>query len=161
MRARLTAVLATAALVVTATGAFGATAEPRRATMPYAPTDLNFSVGAPEEESVAWTGGVEALYEFELKKGEKSVDVFIQDDSEMPVGGVVSQWKMNGSQQAGQASATTGEAVTWHRFCGATEAPVAVKPKLPVRITVYEGTCMNGTPSAPTSGQIVVDFHRS
>lgn len=161
MRAKTTTVLAAAALIVTAAGAGARVAEPRRATLPYSPTDLNFSVGAPMEESVAWTGDMEALYEFELQKGEKSVEVFIQDDTEMPVGGVISQWTPTGGEDAGQASATTSKAVTWKRFCGATTEPVRVKLKIDVRIFVMEGTCMDGTPSAPTTGEIVVDFHRS
>ena len=160
MRARFTAGLALAALVLTAAGATARVIEPRRATLAYAPSDLSFAVGAPSEEAVAWTGDMEAVYAFELKKGEKSVEVFVQDATEMPVGGVVAQWERTDGEEAGPASASFSTAVTWHRFCGRTTAPVPVKPKLDVRVTIYKGTCLDGTPSAPTTGEIVVDFHR-
>jgi hypothetical protein len=150
-----------AVLTITAAGAAAGTAEPRRATLPYAPTDDNFTVGTPQDEGVVGTGNPEANYDFPVAKGERSVEVFIQDDTELPVAGIVTQWKQVGSQQAGPASATTYHAVTWQRFCGQTEAPVRLKPKLDVRIIVMEGTCVDGTPSAPTTGEIVVDFLRS
>lgn len=160
MRARFTWILATAVLLLTAAAAAGAPAEPRRATLPYAATDDNFTVGGPENYAVVGTGDSNAQYDFPVKKGEKTVEVFIQDDTEMPVSGIVTQWKQVGHQAAGPASATTYEAVTWQRFCGQTDAPVPLKPKLDVRIIVTEGTCLDGTPSVPTTGEIVVDFHR-
>jgi hypothetical protein len=161
MRARLTAALAAAALVATAAGAGAQAVEPRRATLPYAPTDDNFTVGGPEQYLVVGTGDMNSQYDFPIAKGERSVEVFIQDDTEMPVSGIVTQWKKVDYQEAGPASATTYRAVTWQRFCGQTEAPVPLKPKFPVRIIVMEGTCLDGTPSVPTTGQIVADFHRA
>lgn len=158
MRTRLVSLLALAALVGTA--ATSAAALSRRAMLGYAATDDNFVVGAPQEQAVVGTGNMETQYEFDLRKGEKSVSVMILDDSERPVSGVVTQWVRTGGNEAGPASAGTYEAVTWHRFCTRTEAPVPVKPKLRVRIIVMEGTCMDGTPSLPTSGDIVMDFHR-
>ncbi|MDQ3916011.1 MAG: hypothetical protein M3285_03185 [Actinomycetota bacterium] len=161
MRARLTAVLTIAVVVTTSPGALGGTVEPRHATLPYAPTDDNFVVGGPEDYAVAGTGDGDAQYDFAVEKGEKAVEVFIQDDTELPVAGIVTQWKQTDHRQYGPASATTYVAATWKRFCGQTDAPVPLKPKLEVRIIVMEGTCLDGTPSAPTTGQIVVDFHRS
>lgn len=160
MRARLTAVLAASAIVTTAAGAFGAAAEPRREVLPYSATDDNFTVGGPENYAVVGTGDSNAQYDFPVEKGEKLVEAFIQDETELPVAGIVTQWKQVGHQAAGPASATTYEAVTWQRFCGQTDAPVRLKPKLDVRIIVMEGTCLDGTPSVPTTGEIVVDFHR-
>ena len=159
MGARLVSLLALAALVGTA--ATGAAALPRRDMLGYSATDDNFTVGAPEEHAVAGTGDAEMQYDFDLRKGEKSVTVMILDDSERPVSGVVTQWERDGGQEAGPASASTYHAVTWQRFCSRTEAPVPVKPKFPVRIIVMEGTCMDGTPSVPTTGDIVVDFHKA
>jgi hypothetical protein len=159
MKARLVSSVALAAVVATA--ASGIAAQPRRAMLGYAATDDNFTVGAPDEYTVVGTGDPEANYDFEILKGETSVTAMILDDSERPVSGIVTQWKPVGSQEAGPASATTYEAVTWKRFCEKTAEPVALKPKLPVRIIVMEGTCKDGTPSVPTTGDIVVDFHRS
>lgn len=157
MRSRLVSLIALAVLVGTA--ATGAAALPRRDMLGYSATDDDFTVGAPEEQAVVGTGNMETQYEFDLRKGEKSVSVMILDDSERPVSGVVTQWVRTGGNAAGPGSAGTYEAVTWQRFCTRTAAPVPVKPKLRVRIIVMEGTCMDGTPSLPTTGDIVVDFH--
>lgn len=159
MRARLISVFALAAVV--ATSAIGVAAMPRRAMLRYTATDDNFTVGTPQEYQVVGTGDPNANYDFAIRKGDKSVSVMILDDSERPVSGIVTQWEQDGETAAGPATATSYHAVTWQRFCTKTEAPVALKPKLPVRIIVMEGTCMDGTPSAPTTGDIVVDFHRS
>lgn len=157
MKPRLVPLLTAAVLIATA--ATGAATQPRRAMLGYAPTDDNFMVGAPEEYSVVGTGDPEANYDFEIRKGEKLVSAMILDDSERPVSGIVTQWQRTDGTEAGPASAAMYEAVTWQRFCEKTEAPVALKPKLPVRIIVMEGTCKDGTPSVPTTGDIVVDFY--
>lgn len=157
MKSRLVPFLTGAVLVATA--ATGAATQPRRAMLGYAPTDDNFVVSGPEEYSVIGTGDSEAQYDFEIRKGEKFVSAMILDDSERPVSGIVTQWQRVDGTEAGPASASMYEAVTWQRFCEKTSAPVALKPKLPVRIMLMEGTCKDGTPSVPTTGDIVVDFH--
>jgi hypothetical protein len=157
MKARLAPLLVVGMLVATA--ATGAATQPRRALLGYSATDDNFTVGAPQEYQVVGTGDPEANYDFEIRKGEKFVTAMILDDSERPVSGIVTQWRPTDRREAGPASATTYEAVTWQRFCEKTDAPVALKPKYPVRIIVMEGTCMDGTPSVPTTGDIVVDFY--
>jgi hypothetical protein len=158
MKARLAPLLVVGMLAATA--ATGAATQPRRALESYAPTDDDFTVGAPQEEAVVGTGSVESQYDFPIRKGETSVSAMILDDSERPVSGIVTQWRPTDRREAGPASASTYEAVTWQRFCERTDAPVALKPKYPVRIIVMEGTCMDGTPSVPTTGDIVLDFHR-
>ena len=125
----------------------------------YTATDDNFTVGAPDEYTVVGTGDPNAQYDFEIRKGEEAVSVMVLDDTERPVSAIVTQWKQTHHSQAGPASVTSYKAVTWQRFCTRTASPVALKPKLPVRIIVMEGTCKDGTPSAPTTGDIVVDFH--
>ncbi|HEV2755072.1 MAG TPA: hypothetical protein VG318_04770 [Actinomycetota bacterium] len=161
MRAKATAILVAGLLLVGAAAAAAGYDEPRRETLPYAATDDNFTLGGPENYAVVGTGASDAQYDFPIQKGEKSVEVFIQDETELPVAGIVTQWKQVAHREAGPASATTYEAVTWQRFCGQTEAPVPLKPKFDVRIIVMEGTCLDGTPSLPTTGEIVVDFHRN
>ena len=160
MRAKVVSILTVLGVVV-ATAATGFAAQSRRATLPYAATDDNFTVGAPDEYSVVGTGNTESEYDFEVRKGDKFVTAMILDDTERPVSGIVTQWQPDDTTAAGPASATTSHAVTWQRFCESTREPVAIKPKLPVRIIVMEGTCKDGTPSVPTTGQIVVDFHRA
>jgi hypothetical protein len=157
MKARLIATFALAAVVATATAGLGA--QPRRATLGYSPADDNVTVGAPEEYQVYGTGSGEANYDFEVEPGETSVTAMILDDTERPVSGIVTQWKRTQRTEAGSASWESYKAVTWHRFCESTRGPVPIKPKLPVRIIVMEGTCKDGTPSTPTTGEIVVDFH--
>lgn len=157
MKARLAPLLVVG--ILSATAATGAATESRRAMESYAPSDDNFTVGAPADEAVVGTGSVEGQYEFPIRKGEKFVSAMILDDSERPVSGIVTQWRPTDRSEAGPASATTYEAVTWQRFCEKTDAPVALKPKYPVRIIVMEGTCMDGTPSVPTTGDIVLDFY--
>jgi hypothetical protein len=159
MRTKLISFLVAGA--VAATAATGAAAQPRREMKRYTATDDNFTIGAPEEHTVVGTGDAEAQYDFEIQKGDASVEVMVLDDSERPVSAIVTQWERTDRTQAGPASATTYKAVTWQRFCTRTAAPVALKPKLPVRIIVMEGTCKDGTPSIPTTGDIVVDFHHS
>ena len=157
MKARVVSLFVVAAVVATA--AIGVAAQPRREMRRYTATDDNFTVGAPEEHAVVGTGDPEANYDFEIRKGDKAVSVMILDDSERPVSGIVTQWERDGNTEAGPATATSYHAVTWQRFCSRTTAPVELKPKLPVRIIVMEGMCKDGTPSLPTTGDIVVDFH--
>lgn len=159
MRSRLVSLFVLVAVVATA--AIGAAAQPRREMLRYTATDDNFTVAAPQEYQVVGTGDPEANYDFEIRSGDKAVSVMILDDSERPVSGIVTQWKPDGTTAAGPATAMSYHAVTWQRFCTRTAAPVALKPKLSVRILVMEGTCKDGTPSLPTTGDIVVDFHRS
>lgn len=158
MKARLVTLFVVLAAVATASA--GVAGQPRREMLRYSATDDNFTVGAPAEEAVVGTGDMEAQYDFEIRKGDKAVSVLILDDSERPVSGIVTQWERDGGTEAGPASTASYHAVTWQRFCTKTDAPVELKPKLPVRIIVMEGTCKDGTPSIPTEGDIVVDFHR-
>jgi hypothetical protein len=155
MRARLVASFAVAALVATA--AAGVAAQPRRAMLGYSAADDNFTVGTPEEYQVVGTGDPAANYDFEVRTGETSVTAMILDDAEHRVSGIVTQWKRTQSTVAGPATWESYEAVTWHRFCESTRGPVLIKPKLPVRIVVMEGTCKDGTPSTPTTGDLVLD----
>jgi hypothetical protein len=122
--------------------------------LPYDLQDVNHHFGVPGAGFGAWN--TEDSYEFSLKKGETSVSVMVLDDREAPVAGVVVQWTTD--LEAGGAS--VGHAVTYQKFCEKTDAPVPVVPDAPVEILLKKGTCEDGTPSVPTSGDIVVDFHR-
>jgi hypothetical protein len=129
-------------------------AAPRRATLPYHFQDVNHHFGVPGAGFGVWD--TEDSYDFPLQKREKSVSVMILDDREGPVAGVVVQWTTD--FEAGGAS--VGHAVTYEKFCEKTDAPVPVVPDVPVEILLKKGTCEDGTPSLPTTGDIVVDFHR-
>lgn len=159
MKARLISTFALSAVLVTA--ATGAAGQPRRDSMRYSPADDNFYVGVPEDDFIVGTGDSNARYEFPIRRGERSVSVMILDATERPVSGRVAQWQTQDGTEAGPASVSAFDAVTWERFCTRTDAPVKLKPNLPVTILVMEGTCKDGTPSAPTTGEIAVDFHKA
>ncbi len=138
-----------------ATAAPAGAARPRRDMLPYHYSDENHHVGAPGFGAGAWN--TEDAYVFHLRKGEKAVSAMVLDDSERPVAAAVAQIRWD----ADYGNASVGHFETFSEFCGQTEAPVPVSPDLQIEIFVQKGTCEDGTPSLPTEGDIVVDFHRS
>ena len=147
-------VVATLALCSYAAAPVEAAKMPRRAMLPYHFTDENHHFGGPNFGFGAWN--TDDAYSFELRKGETAVDVMVLDDRERPVSAVIVQIQWD----ADYGNATVGHAVTHHEFCGNTQAPVPVVRDLPVEIFLRKGLCDDGTPSVPTEGDIVVDFHR-
>lgn len=147
-------VVAMVAVCFTSLASVEAAPRPRRVLVPYTFEDVNHQFSAPGVGLGVWS--TDDAYTVDLEKGEKAVSVMILDDREGPVSGVIVQWTTD--YEAGGAS--VGHAVTYARFCTKTEAPVPVDPEIPVEILVKKGTCDDGTPSVPTSGDIVVDFHR-
>ena len=150
LRAAACAAVVLTAFVISPAGA----AKPRRAILRYAVEDLNHGVGAPGHQAgtyMSWDS-----YSFHVMKGEKAISVMVLDDLEGEVSAVVAQWVTD--VEAGGAS--YGHAATYRAFCTSTDAPVRVDPELEVQILLQKGTCDDGTPSTPTSGDIVIDFHR-
>lgn len=45
-------------------------------------------------------------------------------------------------------------------FCGSTEEPILIDPGFPVTVTLYDGRCLDGTPSTATTGTVVATFLR-
>ncbi|HEX2295958.1 MAG TPA: hypothetical protein VHN37_11690 [Actinomycetota bacterium] len=129
-------------------------ARPRRAMLPYHYTDQNHHFGGPQVGFGVWN--TDHAYAFDLRKGETEVSVMVLDDREGPVSATLVQIRWD-YQQGG---ASIGHAETYAQFCGKTASPVPVVPDLPVEIFLKKGTCEDGTPSLPTEGDIVVDFHR-
>ncbi|HYO61512.1 MAG TPA: hypothetical protein VEU29_06405 [Actinomycetota bacterium] len=127
---------------------------PRRAMLPYHYTDENHHFNAPGTGGGVWN--TEHAYAFQLRKGDKAVSVMVLDDNERPVSAAIVQIQWD--EEYGNAS--VGHAVTHEEFCGRTDAPVPVVPDLQVEIFIQKGVCDDGTPSVPTEGDIVVDFHR-
>lgn len=130
-------------------------ARPRRAMRSYHYTHLNHHVGAPGTGAGVWDQ--REAYTFELQKGERSIDVMVLDDNERPVSAAIVQieWDYH------QGGASVGHSVTHEEFCGRTEAPVELVPDLEIQIFLQKGVCDDGTPSLPTTGDIVVDFYKS
>ncbi len=153
MRAR--ALLLAVLIAVLSAAVPAGAARSRRAMLRYELTDAGASFGAPGHPGFG-AYDRSGAYEFPLRRGETAVSVMVLDDTERSVAGVVVQWTTD-SQMGG---ASFGHAVTYEKFCGRTDAPVPVAPDLTVQVLLQKGACEDGTPSLPTAGEIVVDFHR-
>ena len=129
-------------------------AKPRRAMLPYHYTDQNHHLGGPGFGAGVWN--TEEAYAFPIRKGETAASVMVLDDNERPVSAVLVQIQWD----AYYGNASVGHAATYAEFCGRTEEPIRLVPDLQVEIFLRKGVCEDGTPSLPTTGDIVVDFHR-
>lgn len=148
--------LALAALVTCLWGAGPVeAARPRAAALRYDLDDVGHSFGAPGHPGFG-AYDRSGAYEFPLRRGERAVSVMVLDDTERTVAGIVVQWVTD--SQTGHAS--FGHAATYEKFCGRTAAPVEVDPDITVQVILQKGACEDGTPSVPTTGEILVDFHR-
>lgn len=81
---------------------------------------------------------------------ERKVSVEVTDATGLPVSGEV-------KQRGGDGIALDGDD-TSVPFCGATEAPVKVRPNEPVYVFLYAGPCLDGTAAAATTGEVVATF---
>jgi hypothetical protein len=80
---------------------------------------------------------------------ERYIKVEIDDATGMSVAGYISQGDTDGD----------GIGDLYGDFCGAHEEPIALQAVgAPVRISFYNGTCADGTPSVATTGTITVTF---
>lgn len=129
-------------------------AKPRRAMATYHYTDQNHHVGGPGFGAGAWN--TDDAYAFPIRKGESAVDVMVLDDNERPVSFSIVQIQWD----ADYGNASVGHAATHYEVCGRTDEPVTLVPDLQVEIFLRKGVCADGTPSVPTTGDIVVDFYR-
>lgn len=55
---------------------------------------------------------------------------------------------------------TQGTAEPLAEFCGRIEKPVRIKPGFAVEVSLYSGSCADGTPSVATSGSVTAFFTR-
>ena len=72
----------------------------------------------------------------------------VTDASGQKAGGYVSQGD------------TTGDGVgdLFGDFCGAHAGPVAITPGVPLKVSLYAGTCFDGSPSVVTTGDVKATF---
>lgn len=86
--------------------------------------------------------------EFPTTAKDKFVKIEVTDQSGQKAGGYVSQGD------------TTGDGVgdLFGDFCGAHAAPVAITPGVPLKVSLYNGTCADGSPSTVTTGTIKATF---
>lgn len=123
---------------VATTGTVEATFERR----PLALTESK-AYSAPANDTVGWDDDPEVIVRSEdvyfLPAGRKYVSVQIEDGAGT-VGGKILQEE--------QRSAL---------FCGKTDEPLQINPKLPFRVLLFDGRC-GGGPSVVTEGTVTVEF---
>ena len=153
MRLRTVAVVAALTAVSTAPVEAG---KARRAMLPYALEDSNHGVSVPGHQAGIYD--TEDAYVFALQRGENAISVMILDDTEGDVAAVIAQPVRDG----GAGPVSYGHWATYETICTESEAPIRIRPDLGrVDVMIQKGTCDDGTPSMPTSGDIVVDFHKA
>ncbi|HET7483461.1 MAG TPA: hypothetical protein VFK89_11430, partial [Actinomycetota bacterium] len=91
------------------------------------------------------TNGVE----FTVRKSERFVSVVIEDESGFPARAVV-----------GQDFDGDGLEDTSTEICGATTAPVKVRPGYDVVVWTQDGPCADGSAAVSTLGTVTATFTR-
>lgn len=87
--------------------------------------------------------------EIPLELGEKYIKVELKDAAGQKVAGFISQGDIDGD----------GIGDLYGEYCGAHEEPVEMlSESAPVRVSFYNGTCKDGTPSIATTGTIIATF---
>ena len=143
MKKTLAVVAVSAALAV---AAVPGSAAPKKRSARVERARYNFTegtIGADGARGHMWIGGAR----FEVRPGDRTVGVVITDQTGLPVPGMVMQ-DVDGDHMADVE----------HRFCGATEAPVAVRAKTEVIVEVAAGTCGDRPVSTGTTGTIEATF---
>ncbi|MDQ4125527.1 MAG: hypothetical protein M3134_08010 [Actinomycetota bacterium] len=110
--------------------------------LPLDPTESK-AYSAPANDTVGWDDDPEVIVRSEdvyfLPAGRKYVSIEI-DDASGTVGAKVLQEEQRSSL-----------------FCGRTDKPLQVNPKLPFRVLLFDGRC-GGGPSVVTEGAVTVEF---
>lgn len=86
--------------------------------------------------------------EFPTTAKDKFVMIEVTDASGQKAGGYVSQGDTNGD----------GVGDLFGDFCGAHAGPVAITPGIPLKVSLYNGTCADGSPSTVTTGTVKATF---
>jgi len=90
-----------------------------------------------------------ACASFPLSEGETFVTIEATDQSGQKVGGAISQGDLDGD----------GIGDLYGEWCGAHSEAVPLANTAPVQISMYVGTCYNGTdPSVITTGTLKITF---
>ena len=86
--------------------------------------------------------------EFTTSSKDKYVKIEVTDQSGQKAGGYISQGDTDGD----------GVGNLFGEFCGAHAGPVAITPGIPVKVSLYNGTCSDGSPSTVTTGTVKATF---
>ena len=86
--------------------------------------------------------------EFPTTSKDKYVKIEVTDQSGQQAGGYLSQGDTDGD----------GVGNLFGDFCGAHAAPVAITPGVPLKVSLYNGTCADGSPSTVTTGTVKATF---
>ena len=153
MRKTITTVLAVGLIV----GAFMAPSadakkkkpKPRVVTDTYDAPAIGVSTAVASGGASGCTGGNNiGCVEFPTTAKDKYIKVEVTDQSGQPAGGYLSQGDTDGD----------GVGNLFGDFCGAHLAPVAITPGAPVKISLYNGTCVDGSQSTVTTGTVKATF---
>ncbi|HEY7876391.1 MAG TPA: hypothetical protein VIG64_14845, partial [Actinomycetota bacterium] len=134
------------ALCVSAVPALAGGAKSRTASGEY--NTVTVSDADPSGPIVA--GRIANGVTFETKPGERFVEVYIEDESGLPVRAVV------GQDLDGDATEDVKEEI-----CGATTAPIKLRKNAVVMVWTQEGACADGTNAVATFGTITATFTRT
>ena len=86
--------------------------------------------------------------EFPTTRKDRYVKIEVTDASGQEAGGYVSQGDTNGD----------GVGDLFGDFCGGHSAPISITPGRPLKVSLYAGTCADGSPSIVTSGTVKATF---
>jgi hypothetical protein len=154
MRKTITAVLAVA-LVAGAFMAPAADAKKKKKAKPRVVTDT-YDAPAIGAATPVVSGGASGCtggnnigcVEFATSSKDKYVKIEVTDQSGQKAGGYLSQGDTDGD----------GVGNLFGDFCGAHLAPVPITPGVPLKVSLYNGTCADGSPSTVTTGTVKGTF---
>jgi hypothetical protein len=111
--------------------------------------EYNTIVISPEEDSPSVSGGYSNGVVFTPRKGERFVEIALEDQLGMPTRAIVMQ-DYDGDGQNEVA----------HEICGATERPIKFRMGVDITVSAQEGPCTNGTNAMATFGTVTATFSR-
>ena len=154
MRKTITTILA-AALVLGAFAAPMADAKKKKKPKPRVVTDTYDAPAIGIASPVVSGGGSTCsggnnigCVEFPTTAKDKYIKIEVTDQSGQKAGGYISQGDTDGD----------GVGNLFGEFCGAHTAPVAITPGVPVKVSLYNGTCSDGSQSTVTTGTVKATF---
>ena len=124
-------------------------AKPRVVTDTYDAPAIGISTPAASGGISGCSGGNNiGCVEFTTSSKDKYVKIEVTDQSGQKAGGYISQGDTDGD----------GVGNLFGEFCGAHPAPVAITPGVPVKVSLYNGTCADGSQSTVTTGTVKATF---